>query len=324
MNYVRVFGPNIKHYKNLGYDVKANDVICVPVEHLPLGARSEVKLTCDICGKEYSKPYKRYVKQHTYDLDTCSACKSIKSKQTCIEKYGVENVFQVDEFKTKQKESCMQKYGCEHFSQTDMWKEKYEGTMFDRYGETNPMKVDGLKEKQRNSVYENYGVYNPLQSKEIQEKVILTNIDRYGFKNPLQNPNVKQKQIETFYKNVTTPTSSQQLKIYNLIQQKYPSAELNYPFSRCSLDIFVCIDEIKIDIEYDGSYWHRDQQCDIRRDKFLRDNGFKILRIRSSHKIPTEKELFSSIEYLLNTDCCFKELILSDWNTENICKEVSA
>ena len=83
-------------------------------------------------------------------------------------------------------------------------------------------------------------------------------------------------------------------------------------------------DEIKIDIEYDGSYWHRDQQCDIRRDKFLRDNGFKILRIRSSHKIPTEKELFSSIEYLLNTDCCFKELILSDWNTENICKEVSA
>lgn len=314
---VKMGGKNLNHYRSLGYNVNFGDIINVPAEELTPGSHTDVKIQCDVCGKEYNREYKAYLHYHTYGMDTCNQCKNIKSIKTCINKYGVENVAQVDKFKQKQKETCLDKYGCEYVSQTDMWSKKYKKTMIERYGQDNPMKVSELKEKCQDSLYKNYGVYNPLQSEQIQQKIVATNIDRYGVKSPLQNQDIKQKQMETFYKNGTTPTSSQQLKIYNIIKQKYPNTELNYPFSKCSLDIFVCINGINIDIEYDGSHWHQDQQADIRRDKFLQTNGFKVLRIRSGHKVPEKAELFSTIESLLESEHNFKEIILSDWKQQN-------
>ena len=112
-----------------------------------------------------------------------------------------------------------------------------------------------------------------------------------------------------------------------MVKAKYLNAELNYPFSSLSLDIFISVDNINIDIEYDGRYWHQDQQADIRRDKFLQSKGFKVIRIRSGHKLPAEEQLFSAIDELVTTDRIFKEIILSDWNAKqykiNENKEVS-
>ena len=311
---VKIVRTNIKYYRNIGYDVKYFDIITIPVEQLSTGSRVSVQVSCDICYKIYSKPYKRYIKQHTYGLDTCNKCKNIKAKKTCLDKYGVENVFQVNEFQEKCKQTCMERYGCEYISQTDIWKKECKKTMIERYGNANAMNVPELKEKQQNSIYEHYGVYNPLQSDEIKEKVFTTNLIKYGYKSALQNKEVKEKQMQTFYQNSTTPTSSQQLKLYDIIKQKYLDAKLNYPFSNCSLDIFIDISDIKIDIEYDGSYWHQNQQADIKRDKFLQSRGFKVLRIRSGHKLPAEEEIFTAINELATTNRIFKEIILSDWH----------
>jgi len=44
----------------------------------------------------------------------CQKCKKEKYKQTCIEKYGVENAFQSEIIKQKIKETSMKKYGFEH------------------------------------------------------------------------------------------------------------------------------------------------------------------------------------------------------------------
>ena len=83
------------------------------------------------------------------------------------------------------------------------------------------------------------------------------------------------------------------------------------------LDIFLCVENIKIDIEYDGWFWHQDLQQDIKRDKFLQSNGFKTLRIRSGHLIPTEQELFDTIDELIYTNHCFREIVLSDWKSQS-------
>ena len=324
---VKMGGQNLNHYIALGYDVHFGDTIDIPVEELTIGSHVNVKIQCDICRKEYMRPYKTYLHYHTYDIDTCNKCKSIKAKMTCIDRYGVENVFQVDEFKEKYKRTCLDRYNCEYNSQADGWSEKYKETMVERYGEDNPMKVQNFKKKQQNSLYQNYGVYNPLQNKDIVNKVALTNLERYGCKSSLQNQIIKQKQIETFYQNGTTPTSSQQLQIYNIIKQRYKNAELNYSFSNCLLDVFICVNNINIDIEYDGRHWHQDQQADIRRDKFLQSQGFKVLRIRSGHQIPTEEQLFLAIDELIRTNRIFKEIILPDWDKQykiNEGQEVSA
>jgi len=65
----------------------------------------------------------------------------------------------------------------------------------------------------------------------------------------------------------------------NMLNNKY-EIKLNYPLSNVSLDIALFIDDIKIDIEYDGWYWHKDQQKDRRRDEFLKSQGWKILELK--------------------------------------------
>ena len=66
-----------------------------------------------------------------------------------------------------------------------------------------------------------------------------------------------------------------------------------------------------------------DKMKDLRRDRFLWSEGIKTLRIRSGILLPTEQELFDAIDYLVNTEHHFKEIILSDWKEkeEEECQE---
>lgn len=310
---VKVIGITLKHYRQLGYSVKMFDTIMVPPEHLTEGSKSRVDIMCDICGKLISRPYKEYLKCHTNGYDTCDKCKDKKAKDTCMEKYGVETHMLVPEVQEKFKNIAKLKYGVDNVSQADAIKAKKTDTCIKNFGVANPMFSATVKKKIEETNMERYGCKNPSQNKEIRQKAELTNIERYGVKNPNQNPDIKAKAMQTMCEKNAVPTSSQQIQLYEIIKNRYPNAELNYPFSTCSLDVFISINNVELDIEYDGSYWHYDEQKDIRRDKFLQSKGFKTLRIRSGHLLPTEQELFDAIDELVNTNRVFKEIILSDW-----------
>lgn len=297
---ITIMGNNMQHYLNLGYDVKFKDVIHVPPEHLTDSSHKMVNVQCDICGKITPKTYQQYLLQHTYSIDTCVECKNIKTKQTCLSQYGVEHPLQVPEIYENARQSFLKKHG-------------YVSNLCD----------PKIRKQITETFIEKYGVDNPMKNKKIKEKLKQTFINKYGCDNPQQNQEIKRKTLETMYRNGTTPTSQQQIQLHKMVQQKYPSAELNYPFSLCSLDIFVCINDIKIDIEYDGWYWHQDKHKDLKRDKYLQSKNFKILRIRSGTQLPTEQELFEAIDYLVNTEHHFKEIILSDWKEGEECQEQS-
>ena len=291
---VKIIGPTLQHYRNLGYDVQYLDIIQVPVEHLTKGSKVAVQVKCDVCGKEFSRPYKQYLHYHSRGIDTCNEHKNIKTKVTCMEKYGVENIFQYDEFKGKHRKTCLERYGHEYISQ-----------------------VPKIRQKIEDTCYEKYGGSNPMYSNEIKEKVAKTNLERYGVTMPLQNNIVKEKAVQSYYKNGTIKTSTEQEVLYKIIKEQYACSELNKPFDSCFLDIYLCVDGVEIDIEYDGWYWHQDAIRDIRRDKHLQSRGVKVLRIRSGSLLPTEKELFAAIDELVTTDRKFKEIILSDWKQPN-------
>ena len=75
----------------------------------------------------------------------------------------------------------------------------------------------------------------------------------------------------------------------------------------------IFIGETKIDLEYDCWHWHQDSQKDRRRDEFLKSQGWKILRIKSSHKLPTLEQLKESINKLISSDRTFTRIVLDDW-----------
>lgn len=62
-----------------------------------------------------------------------------KNKQTCLNKYGVDNVFQLDEIKEKSKKTMIKKFGVEHNSKSPIIQEKMHKTKLlnKTYGKSN-------------------------------------------------------------------------------------------------------------------------------------------------------------------------------------------
>lgn len=84
---------------------------------------------CIICGKEF------IVDRHNVDTMTCSKeCHWKKTKQTCIETYGVDHPMKSEIGQRHFHEAMMKKYGHEHALQVSKFQEKAMNTNLDRYG----------------------------------------------------------------------------------------------------------------------------------------------------------------------------------------------
>ena len=101
--------------------------------------------------------------------------------------------------------------------------------------------------------------------------------------------------------------SKPQIKLYRLVRKEYPTAQLEFGVFNKSLDI--AIPELKIDIEYDGEYWHKNRkEYDDSRDDLLRDNGWHVLRYVD---VPNRKQIQQDIGRVLqnsNHSFHFEEL----------------
>lgn len=260
----------------------------------------------------------------------------IKKENNSMVKYGVSSPMKTQEWKNKVRQTMNDRYGCDYPIQNEQIKNKIKNTNIEKYGYDNPMKNDIVlsksektmlnkygvkrysqtieyKEKSKQTSLDHWGTEYPMQNKEVQNKQEETMLIKYGFKSALQNIEIKAKAIKTLSQNGTCKTSTQQLEIFNTLKENNYYVELNYPLSHINLDVAIFINEIKIDLEYDGWNWHQDKQKDRKRDEFTKSQGWKILRIRSGHKIPSLEQIEEAINKLINSDRTFTQIILDDW-----------
>jgi very-short-patch-repair endonuclease len=130
-------------------------------------------------------------------------------------------------------------------------------------------------------------------------------------------PAISEKILKTMIGNGNINISQQQIDLHNLLKDNNYNVELNYPFKKYCLDIVLFINDIIIDIEYDGGghyfFTGYNDDHDINRDNYLIENNIKILRIKARRLIPTLEQIIDSINVLLNTDKYFLELFLDDF-----------
>ena len=168
--------------------------------------------------------------------------------------------------------------------------------------------------KCQKSIQEKYGVDCVLQLLEIKNQIRQTLQSKYGVSHYSKTKEYKKKCKETYLSHlqegkIQAPVSSQQIAIYKLLNQIYNNGELNYPCGRCLLDCMVIVNGIKIDVEYDGIFWHQGKEdYDRRRNYFVIGQGYKVLRIKGKHKIPEEDLLKSSINKLIEENLVFLEI----------------
>lgn len=88
-----------------------------------------------------------------------------KSKQTCLEKYGVDNPMKLESSKLKSKQTCLEKYGNEYYLKSQQYLdikdsciEKSKQTCLEKYGTPYVMTNNDIKNKVKQTCLEKYGV----------------------------------------------------------------------------------------------------------------------------------------------------------------------
>jgi len=74
-----------------------------------------------------------------------------KARQTCLERFGVENPNQNEEIKEKSKKTCLERFGVEYSLQDQETKEKSKKTCLERFGVENPMQNKDISLKSAKS-----------------------------------------------------------------------------------------------------------------------------------------------------------------------------
>ena len=170
-----------------------------------------------------------------YGVDNISQVQEIKDKKTntTLKNWGVENPFQSEEVKTKSKETCLEKYGFENPCLNKKVREKIQQTCLEKYGVTHQSKSEEIKQKKIESSLKNWGTEHTLQNKEIRKKGTSTIIEKYGVTHQSKSEEIKQKKIETSLKNWGTEHPAQNAEVSEKASKKaYKSYDYTFPSGR--------------------------------------------------------------------------------------------
>lgn len=234
---IGVSSRNLKHLIELGYDAKVGVDISVLSTHLSKNSNIIIKAKCDLCGEKTQLKKTNYTKSlKSNNYYCCPKCASYKVKETFLKKYGVNNVFQLENIKDKIKETNLKKFGVEHPQQNKDIKKKTLKTNLKKYGSEYTFQSEEIKEKIKQANLERYGVEHPMESEEIKNKIKKTNLYRYGFEHPSKNNNVREKTKKTCLKKYGVENTMQNDKIF---EKQLKSCYCNQNFKK---------------IKYRGSY----------------------------------------------------------------------
>ena len=320
-------GNNRKIYEPLGYQFTKNgDEFKVKLEDLSSGSHAKIKVQCDYCGEIFEATYYNLCRSSKEKI-ACKDCKNKKTRETLNERYGVNAPIQCSDFRQKILETNQSRYGVDNPMQNKTVQENFKSTMLEKYGVMSPFQYSDFQEKSKQTCISHFGVDNSMKSSEVQSKVKKTMKEKYGVENPMDkeefiekakntcvqryggpssqcSPIIREKSRQTLVANGHIPVSKPEKEMVGKIQEIYGEDNCvpQYGFSGLSFDCLLNIQNFKIDVEYDGIFWHdMNPEKDKRRDYFVIKNGYKVLRFRGETKSPSYEQIKEGVDYLVNS-----------------------
>ena len=159
---------NIEYLQN--YCNENNIILNKFYEKTNRNSRIEGKCLTLNCINNFNKVFRQLVNTGGY----CNNCSKIKHQNNIIEavkiKYGVENVFQIDNIKEKIIKTNIKKFGAKNPNQNNDIRQKTKNTCLKKYGTETPLKSNIIRDKAKNYYLTNFGVEYNSQIPEIAEK----------------------------------------------------------------------------------------------------------------------------------------------------------
>lgn len=344
---IQITEPIIKHYSEVtGMELHVGEIIDIDPHFLNRKSEKEVEVICDYCGKKYTTQWSGYLRSRkNFPKDSCPECRSLKTKDVCMVKYGVDNPAKNDAVKAKYRKTCLEKYGVDNAMKSKCVQDKQKQTNLEKFGTTCALMNDDVREKSKHTLLEKYGhetfmgskigqeivratmrerygVDKPFQNKDIKEKAVNSIVDRFGEKGPLGNESIREQIANTVYNKYggfqemmesgmyrvgSTYVSKTQMRLYKLY-----GGEINKNIGKYFGDIV--FDDLHIVIEYDGG----GHDLAVKTGKMSQEEFDKKEKTRQDYfishgykvgRIVNKKEIkISDEEYLKIKDIIFDEL----------------
>ncbi len=214
------------------------------------------------------------------------------------DKYGVDHIFQTDEFKSKLKETFISKYGVDNPGKDQSVKDKIKRTNLERFGETNWLKVEENKKKISDSIIRS------------NSKNRIDKINKFNIPISLVDFNTKDVKIECKICGSTTTTSTSYFNkkisaeqnpclncspplysesksendLYEYLKEVYHGEILVHDRKVCSgKEIDFLLKDLNIGFEFHGIWWHSEifkgKNGNLEKKNIIEDKGIKIYHI---------------------------------------------
>ena len=275
-----------------------------PEEILKLSNNTIIEYHCVKCNKVFQTTV--YVQKKKL-VDKRCLCRSCLTKQTCLEKYGVDSVLKTDKVKNivksrdrdfyqkRQEKSIktkIEKYGSleeanrrmvEHqravmlqtYGIDNIFKDKeyIKQKCFEKFGRDNFFKGEEGKQAAEEGMLKKYGVKRALQKEEFKEKLKQTSLERYG----VENYGILEEHTEKM-KN----TNFQKFGTYHAPSHNYKFDELSFDSSWELAFYIYCRDfDIQIEREVALEYYYKGKRRHYMAD--FRIRGSEYIEIKGGH-----------------------------------------
>ena len=270
----------------------------------------KITFTCEKCSKE--------ITMTKYCHKGINICKTCKTKQTNIAKYGVDSPAKNKEIMTQIKQTNIEKYGVAYSFQAEEVKEKIKRTNLERFGFENVSQAQETKDKiylhNKKNNYINF--VNRIKN----NWYVITTEEEYQKQNFREEPlKIKCKvcNIEKDFFNIHGSSylpfcricnkepiggSFEEDDLYNFISSIYHSTiERRKKIDNQEIDIF--IPEKNIGFEYNGMYWHsetsggKNKNYHLNKQNKMKENNIELFHIFSCywlHKPTIIKSILAS------------------------------
>ena len=235
-----------------------------------------------------------------------------KRKRTCMERYGIENPFQSEEFKEKMRQTWFKKYGVKNPAQSKEYQMKHRSTYWNTF-------CSNLKERNIVPLFGEEEYINDTG------RMFKCSICDKEFFSDGKHEDLRYDLVSTLSTQIIfcphcfkAHYSKAEKEVVDFVKSIY-EGEISenhkglFPNKQMELDIY--LPQLNLGIEFDGDYWHSKEgakEKDERKNQLCEEKGIRLIRIKekdwTNNREQVEKQIREVIE----------ELIFLNRTTENV------
>ena len=241
-----------------------------------------------------------------------------RSKETIKQKYGVENISQLEEVKQKKRETCRKHFGVDYSQQSPEVRAKTVASVRKKYGVDNVSQSPQVKLKKAKTFEEHYGIDNIFSNREYIQQAWK---EKLGVDNPTKRPDIAAKSFNTRSgKRIDIIAGESEFKVKDELTKFLDSLGIKYSLKHNEQafhdqeriyipDFIIKLNDTDIIIEVQNPISHpypdeyRDRKIapsirakmvnDLRRLSFLKSKGFYVFAV-------WERQLQQDLDFVKN------------------------